>query len=72
MIRHRRMAMALALLTLVGTGQAQVVDTWEPTLGGLPALSGSGGFLLRDLVLLAAAVWSLGEALRQAQWSITH
>jgi hypothetical protein len=26
MIRHIRMAMALALLTLVGTGQAQVVD----------------------------------------------
>ena len=41
---------------------------WEPTLGGFPALSGSGGFLLKDLVLLAAAVWSLGEALRQAQW----
>jgi uncharacterized membrane protein YkgB len=36
---------------------------WEPTLGGFPALSGSGGFLLKDLVLLGAAVWSLGEAL---------
>jgi uncharacterized membrane protein YkgB len=41
---------------------------WEPTLGGFPALSGSGGFLLKDVVLLAAAVWALGEALRQAQW----
>jgi reactive chlorine resistance protein C len=40
---------------------------WEPTLGGFPVLSGSGGFLLKDLVLLAAAVSSLGEALRQAQ-----
>ena len=40
---------------------------WEPTLGGFPALSGSGGFLLKDVILLAAAVWSLGEALRQAQ-----
>jgi uncharacterized membrane protein YkgB len=28
-----------------------------------PALSGSGGFLVKDLMLLAAAVWSLGEAL---------
>jgi reactive chlorine resistance protein C len=36
---------------------------WEPTLGGFPALSGAGGFLLKDLVFLAAAVWSLGEAL---------
>jgi uncharacterized membrane protein YkgB len=37
---------------------------WESTLGGFPALSGSGGFLLKDVVLLAAAVWSLDEALR--------
>jgi len=28
-----------------------------------PALSSSGGFLVKDLMLLAAAVWSLGEAL---------
>ena len=40
---------------------------WKPPLGGFPVLSGSGGFLLKDLVLLAAAVSSLGEALRQAQ-----
>jgi uncharacterized membrane protein YkgB len=40
---------------------------WEPTLGGFPALSGSGGFLLKDVILLAAAIWSLGEALSQAQ-----
>jgi gluconolactonase len=33
---------------------------WEPTLGGFPALSGSGGFLVKDAMLLAAAVWSLG------------
>ncbi len=36
---------------------------WEPSLGGFPALSGSGGFLIKDLLLLGAAVWSLGEAL---------
>jgi uncharacterized membrane protein YkgB len=40
---------------------------WEPTLGGFPALSSAGGFLLKDVMLLAAAVWSLGEALRQVQ-----
>ena len=36
---------------------------WEPTLGGFPALSGAvGQFLLKDVVLLGAAIWSLGEA----------
>jgi uncharacterized membrane protein YkgB len=37
---------------------------WEPTLGGFPALSGGvGEFLIKDVVLLGAALWSLGEAL---------
>ncbi|HEU4588350.1 MAG TPA: DUF417 family protein [Gemmatimonadales bacterium] len=37
---------------------------WEPTLGGFPALSlGVGEFLLKDVVLLGAAMWSLAEAL---------
>jgi uncharacterized membrane protein YkgB len=38
---------------------------WEPTLGGFPAISAMPGqFLLKDLVLLGAALWSLGEATR--------
>jgi reactive chlorine resistance protein C len=36
---------------------------WEPSLGGFPALSSAGGFLLKDLVLLGTALWSLGESL---------
>jgi uncharacterized membrane protein YkgB len=37
---------------------------WEPSLGGFPALSGAvGQFLLKDVVLLGAAMFSLGEAL---------
>ena len=36
---------------------------WEPTLGGFPALSGSGGFLLKDIVLLGVAFFTLGESL---------
>ena len=37
---------------------------WEPTLG-FPALSAMPGqFLLKDIVLLGAAVWSLGESLK--------
>jgi uncharacterized membrane protein YkgB len=37
---------------------------WEPSLG-FPALSAMPGqFLLKDIVLFGAAVWSLGESLR--------
>lgn len=39
---------------------------WEPSLGGFPALSaGVGQFLLKDVVLLGAALWSFAES-RQA------
>ena len=37
---------------------------WEKSLGGFPALSGSGGFLLKDVVLLGAALWTLDESLQ--------
>jgi uncharacterized membrane protein YkgB len=41
---------------------------WEPSLGGFPALSAMPGqFLLKDVVLLGAAVWSLGESLGRVQ-----
>ena len=37
---------------------------WEASLGGFPALSVvPGQFLLKDSVLLAAAIWLLGEGL---------
>src|SRR5688572_27446622 len=37
---------------------------WEPSLGGFPALSAMPGqFVLKDVVLLGAAVWTAGEAL---------
>jgi len=37
---------------------------WEPSLGGFPALSGGiGQFLIKDVVLLGAALWSMCEAL---------
>ena len=36
---------------------------WEPSLGGFPALSASvGQFLIKDVVLLGAAIWTCGEA----------
>jgi uncharacterized membrane protein YkgB len=41
---------------------------WEPSLGGFPALSAlPGQFLLKDIVLLGASVWSLGESLKAAE-----
>lgn len=41
---------------------------WEPSLGGFPALSVvPGQFIIKDIVLLAAALWSLGEALPEAR-----
>jgi uncharacterized membrane protein YkgB len=37
---------------------------WEKSLGGFPAISVvPGQFLLKDVVLLGAALWSLGESL---------
>ena len=39
---------------------------WEPSLGGFPALSAAvGQFLLKDVVLFGAALWSFAES-RQA------
>src|ERR671911_450075 len=40
---------------------------WEKSLGGFPALSGSGGFLLKDAVLLGGALFTLGESLAADQ-----
>ncbi len=40
---------------------------WEPSLGGFPALSSSPGqFLIKDIVLLGAALYTAGEALGAA------
>jgi uncharacterized membrane protein YkgB len=41
---------------------------WEPSLGGFPALSAMPGqFVLKDLVLLGASLWTAGEALAARQ-----
>jgi uncharacterized membrane protein YkgB len=76
MIALRPLAAAMAA---VGSGAAVVmflttlsflVSTpgWEPSLGGFPALAVvPGQFLVKDVVLLGAALWSLGEALQQSE-----
>ncbi len=55
---------ALAICTfLTTTSFLFTLPGWEASLGGFPYLSGNGGFLLKDVVLLGASIWSLGEAL---------
>lgn len=68
-----------AIVAAVGSGASAVMflttlsflfstPGWEASLGGFPALSVvPGQFLLKDIVLLGAALWSLGEALQQAE-----
>ncbi|HEX4613417.1 MAG TPA: DUF417 family protein [Urbifossiella sp.] len=51
-------AMFLTTLTFLIT-----TPGWEPSLGGFPALSAlPGQFLLKDIVLLGAALFTAGEA----------
>lgn len=59
---------AIAVLTFLTTLTFLFsLPGWEQTLGGFPALSGSGGFLLKDAVLFGASLWSLGEALKASR-----
>jgi reactive chlorine resistance protein C len=54
----------LAVLTFLATLTFLFsLPGWEKSLGGFPALSGSGGFLLKDTVLLGAALFTLGDSL---------
>jgi uncharacterized membrane protein YkgB len=40
-------------------------DVWQPDLG-FPFLTGAGQFLGKELILLAAAIWTAGESLTAA------
>ena len=45
---------------------------WAAPAGGFPALSASPGqFLIKDIVLLGASIWSLGEAMKHIR-HISH
>lgn len=39
-------------------------DAFEVSQGGFPALSLTGGFLMKDIALLGISVWTLADALR--------
>lgn len=55
-------AMFLTTLTFLAT----TPDVWQKSYG-FPFLSPAGQFLLKDLVLLGAAIWTAGESLRAAR-----
>jgi uncharacterized membrane protein YkgB len=40
---------------------------WADEIGGFPAIGVLGQFLIKDVALLAAAVWSFGEAVQAAR-----
>jgi reactive chlorine resistance protein C len=65
---------ALAAVLLLGT-LSFILSTppvWEASLGGFPALSiAPGQFLLKDLVLFGASIWTLGEALAGVRHNLT-
>src|SRR5215831_7755686 len=46
--------------------------TWIDELGGFPAISVLGQFLVKDVALLATAVWSFGEAVRATRSTPTR
>jgi uncharacterized membrane protein YkgB len=57
-------ALAVGMFATTLSFLATTPGVWEPSLGGFPALSAvPGQFLLKDIVLLGAALWTLGEAL---------
>jgi uncharacterized membrane protein YkgB len=56
----------LAILLFVSTISFMFTTpgVMEASQGGFPALSLSGGFLMKDIALLGIAVWTLADALR--------
>jgi uncharacterized membrane protein YkgB len=57
-------ALAVGMFATTLTFLVTTPGVWEHTLGGFPAISAvPGQFLLKDIVLLGAAIWTLGEAL---------
>jgi reactive chlorine resistance protein C len=66
----RPSAVGSAIATLLFLGTLSFLFTTpgvtDASAGGFPALSSVGQFLLKDLVLLGASVWTLGESLTAA------
>jgi uncharacterized membrane protein YkgB len=67
----RLSALGSALTTLVFLGTLSFLfstpGVGDAAAGGFPALSSVGQFLIKDLVLLGASVWTLGDSLAAAR-----
>ena len=60
-------AALVAATTAVTVTFLLTAPVWEASLGGFPALSVvPGQFLIKDVVLFGAALWILGDALRES------
>jgi uncharacterized membrane protein YkgB len=59
----------LAILLFVSTigFMFTTPGVFEESQGGFPALSLTGGFLMKDIALLGISVWTLADALRAAR-----
>jgi len=57
-------AIVMSLITLSFFFSAPRI--WQPDYG-FPVLGGTGQFLIKDLLLLGAATWTAGEALRASR-----
>lgn len=58
-----------AFIFLVTCSLFLSMPAWEPTLGGFPALSGVGQFLIKDVALLGISLAVLGESLARMSGS---
>ena len=57
-------ALAVGMFATTLSSLLTTPGVWQAPLGGFPAISVlPGQFLLKDVVLLGAALWSLGESL---------
>jgi uncharacterized membrane protein YkgB len=59
---------AIAILLFVSTLSFLLTTPGvaDPAAGGFPALGPTGQFLIKDLVLMAASMWTLGQSLSAA------
>ncbi|HKV17838.1 MAG TPA: DUF417 family protein [Mycobacterium sp.] len=60
-------AIAVGLFVATITFLFTTPGVFEASQGGFPMLSTSGQFLIKDVALLGASVWTLADALRSAR-----
>jgi uncharacterized membrane protein YkgB len=56
--------LAIALFVSTISFMFTTTGVFESSQGGVPALSLTGGFLMKDIALLGISVWTLSDAVR--------